>query len=590
MKNIDDVKKFPVSPGVYIMKDSDNKVIYVGKARSLRDRVYHYFREQDSPKNRLLMKNMMDLEYIITGNEIEALVLESNLIKEYRPRYNVKMRDDKNYPYIRITKDEFPRICIARRREKDGGEYFGPYPGTSAVREIIKMASRSGIRRCSKKLPCTPCLNFHLKQCAAPCLGKITREEYLEIINNIKSFLKGKHNQLMQSLKKQMNVFSKAQEYEKAARIRDRINDLIEISEKQRVNLPGKKEQDIIACAYNDMIGSVQVFHVIEGLLKGRATFSVDTAGSGEKEILSGFIKQYYQDIEPPEEIIIPVEIADESITQWLLERGSKVKMPKNNVEKGLMALARENAAMLLELERLSKGRGADEVLAGLKDALSLPKLPLLIEAFDISNISGTNATGSLVSFEKGFPDKKNYRRFSIRTVEGADDYAMIGEVVRRAYSRRKEEGKRMPDLILIDGGKGQLNAALMALSELDLKLNIASIAKEFEYIFTPDRTNPIILPKESESLKLVQRIRDEAHRFALAYHRKLRGIKSHESVLDGIKGIGNKKKHALLKHFGSVDSLIKMDISEIEKVRGITKKDAENILNHLKSRRSQNI
>jgi len=339
-KKIEDAKKLPLSPGVYIMKDSEKKVIYVGKANSLRNRVSQYFREQESPKNRLLMKNMDDLEYIITGNEIEALVLESNLIKEHRPRYNVRMKDDKNYPLIRITREEFPRICIARRRQMDGAQYFGPYPDSKAVREVIKMASGLGIRRCRKKLPCPSCLNYHIKQCAAPCIGKVTKEEYLGIITIVASFLKGKHSQLMQSLKNEMNRFSEEQEYEKAGRIRDQINALVELSEKQRVNLPGRKEQDIIGYAVKGTAGSVQVFHVSEGVLKRRETFSLDTAGSDEKEILASFIKQYYQDIEPPEEIIVPSELMDGSIYSWLEAKGSKIKIPANKLENGLMRLA----------------------------------------------------------------------------------------------------------------------------------------------------------------------------------------------------------------------------------------------------------
>jgi excinuclease ABC subunit C len=577
------VKKLPVSPGVYIMKDRENNVIYVGKAKSLRDRVSQYFREQESPKNSLLMKNMENLEYITAGNEIEALVLESNLIKEHRPRYNVKLRDDKNYPFIRITNEKFPRICISRRRGNDGAKYFGPYPSSKTVREVIKMASSLGIRKCKKKLPCPPCLNYHIKQCAAPCLGNLTKEEYLEIIGHVTSFLKGKHNQLIQSLENEMHRYSQIQDYEKAARIRDQINALLELSEKQRVNLPGRKEQDIIAYAVKGPISSIQVFHVSGGMLKGRETFSLDTVGSEEKEILASFIKQYYQDVTPPAEIIIPVEITDGSIYDWLYKKDSKVKMPKNNIEKGLMDLAMENAAMLLKQEMFSKISGENDTLLGLKEALSLPVVPSLIEAFDISNISGTNATGSLVSFENGIYDKKNYRRFRIKMVEGADDYAMIREIVGRAYSRRKDEGKRMPDLVLVDGGKGQLNAALAAISELGLKLNIAAIAKEFEYIFLPDKKEPVILPDGSPVLLMLKRIRDEAHRFALAYHRKLRAELLCESFLDNISGIGARKKQALFKYFGSVYEIRKADIHEIEKVPGITAKDAENIQKYLK-------
>ncbi len=575
-KTIEDAKTLPDSPGVYIMKDREDRVIYVGKAASLRDRVSQYFRGQESPKNRMLVQNIEDIEYIVTENEVEALVLESNLIKEHRPRYNVRLRDDKAYPYIKITNDEFPRICIARRREPDGAQYFGPYPSSKAVRELIRMASGFGIRRCRKKLPCPPCLNYHIKQCAAPCLGEVSKEEYLDIIKNVTNFLKGKRSQLINDLKEEMNRLSEMQDYEAAARIRDQVNALVELSEKQRVSIPGQKGQDVIAFAVSGTTGSLQLFHVSEGKLKGRDTFSLNTAGSDETEVLSSFIKQYYQDIQPPEEIIVPLELADESISRWLLDKGSKLKIPKSKVEKGLMGLAQENARMLLNQKLISDSKDQNEALQGLQKALVLPAAPSVIEAFDISNIGGTDATGSLVAFKNGLPDKKNYRRFRIKTIQGADDFAMMGEVVSRAYARRKEEGKRMPDLILIDGGKGQLNAALSALEGLGLKPNIAALAKEFEHIFLPEREAPVILPKDSPALQLLQRIRDEAHRFAIGYHRKLRGKKIRESALDGIAGIGETKKRALLQYFGSVEELKKAPVSEIEKVPGITKKDAE--------------
>ncbi len=573
---IEDAKKLPQSPGVYIMKDRENKVIYVGKAASLRDRVSQYFREQGTPKTQMLVKNLEELEYIVTENEVEALVLESNLIKEHTPRYNVRLRDDKAYPYIKITNEEYPRICIARRREHDGAQYFGPYPSSKAVRKLIRMASSFGIRRCRKKLPCPPCLNYYIKQCAAPCLGEVTKEEYLDIIKNVTNFLKGKKSELIRDMKEEMEKLAEEQEYEAAARIRDQINALEELSLRQRVSVPGQKEQDIIAYAVSGNTGSLQLFHISEGKLRGRDTFSLNTANSDEAELVSSFIKQYYQDTAPPEEIIIPIEIDDESISRWLLERGSRLKTPKNKVERGLMNLAMNNAVMLLRQKILSEGREKNETLLELQKALSLHVLPSTIEAFDISNISGTDATGSLVSFRNGEPDKKNYRRFKIRTVEGADDFAMMGEVVARAYSRRKEEGKDMPDLILIDGGKGQLNAALDALSRIGVKANVAALAKEFEYIFIPGRESPLILPKDSPALVLLQRIRDESHRFALGYHRKLRGKKLRVSELDSIAGIGEKKKQALLRYFGSVDELKKAGVSEIAGVPGITRKDAE--------------
>ena len=584
MTTIEDAKKLPDSPGVYLMKDKDDRVIYVGKASSLRDRVSQYFREQGSPKTRMLVQNIEGLDYIVTGNEVEALVLESNLIKEHRPRYNVRLRDDKAYPFIKITNEDYPRICIARRREQDGAQYFGPYPSSKAVRELIRMASSFGIRRCKKKLPCPPCLNFHIKQCAAPCLGEVTKEEYLDIIRNVTDFLKGKRNQLLRSLKDEMMKLSEAQEYEAAARIRDQVNALEELSKSQRVNAPGRKEQDVIAYSISGSIGSIQVFHISEGKLKGRETFSVNTAGADEAEVLSSFIKQHYQDIEPPQEIIIRIEIEDEAILSWLREKETKLKTPKNKVENGLMNLAEENARLLLTMKQASESMGKNQALLDLQKSLNLPAAPTLIEAFDISNISGTNATGSLVAFTNGEPDKKNYRMFRIKTIEGADDFAMMGEVVGRAYSRRKEEGKKMPDLVLLDGGKGQLSAAISAISRIGLKLNTAALAKEFEYIFLPEREVPVILPKDSPALKLLQRIRDEAHRFAIGYHRKLRGKNLRESALDGIAGIGGKKKQALLRHFGSVERLKEAEVSDIGKVPGINRKDAESVWRYFHS------
>jgi excinuclease ABC subunit C len=578
--NIEEAKRLPRSPGVYLMKDRDKKVIYVGKASSLRDRVSQYFRDSDSPKTRILVQHIEGIEYIVTATEVEALVLESNLIKEHSPRYNVKLRDDKAYPFIKITNEEYPRICIARRRERDGAQYFGPYPGSRSVRELIKIASSLGIRRCRKKLPGPPCLNYHIKHCAAPCIDVVTKVEYLGIIRNVSELLRGRSGQLIQTLTHEMEQFSNTQEYEKAARIRDQINALQELSVKQRVNMPGLKEQDVLAYAVAVEKAAMQVFHISGGRLRGRDTFMLTTEGSDEEEMLSSFIKQYYLDVMPPQELIISVEIADGSISLWLTGRGSRLKIPKNAVEKGFMNLAQENARMLLEQELLHEGK--NEALLILQKALSLPGALSVIEAFDISNISGTEATGSLVVFVNGKPDKKNYRRFKIKTVEGADDFAMMGEVVGRAYARRKEEGKKMPDLVLIDGGKGQLGAALAAIGELGLNINTAALAKEFEHIFLPDRDAPVILPEDSPALKLLQRIRDEAHRFAVGYHRKLRGKRIVESELDEIAGIGEKKKQALLRYFGSVEKLRRADVEEIAKVPGIRRKDAEEVWRYL--------
>ena len=580
-KTIEDARKLPGAPGVYIMKDGEDNVIYVGKAASLRNRVSSYFREQDSPKTRILARNIEDIEYIVTGNEVEALVLESNLIKEHMPRYNVRLRDDKHYPYIKITNEEFPCICIARRRSHDGAQYFGPYPSSKSVRELIKMASGFGIRRCRKKLPCQPCLDYYIKQCAAPCLGKVTEKEYRDIISDVTNFLSGKRSQLVKSLEVRMKELANEHEYEKAARIRDQIHALQELSEKQHVSAEGKKQQDVIAAAMSGSNAVIQIFHISAGTMRGRDTFTVSTAGADEVEVLSGFVKQYYQDIQPPQEIIVPEKIEDESISRWLSDNGSRLKTPRGKTERGLMNLALENAKMIVNQAELREGISKDESLSVLKSALSLPVVPAVIEAFDISNISGTDAVASQVVFENGKPDKKNYRRFKIKTVEGADDVGMIREVVTRAYTRRREEGKPMPDLVLIDGGRGQLNAAISAFEDVGVGLSVASIAKQFEHIFIPDREAPVILPKDSQALLLVRRIRDEAHRFAVSYHRKLRGRKIQKSVLDDIEGVGAKRKQALLTYFGSVEKLKMAEVPEIEKVQGISRKVAEAVWGH---------
>ncbi|MCE8422474.1 MAG: excinuclease ABC subunit UvrC, partial [Candidatus Methanoperedens sp.] len=435
-----------------------------------------------------------------------------------------------------------------------------------------------GIRRCRKKIPCPSCLNYHIKQCAAPCLAEMTREKYAEIVRNVAVFLKGKRIQLIRSLTNEMERLANIQEYETAARIRDQINVLEELSAKQRVDMSGRKEQDIIAYAVSNSTGSVQIFHVSEGKLIGRDTLTLKSEGSDENEVLSSIIKQYYQDVVPPEEIIVPSSPDDISMTLWLSEKGSRLKTPRTATEKGLLNLAQENAGMLLHQKMLAEGKDKDEAVQELQKALSLPVMPSIIEAFDISNISGTDATGSLAVFENGKPDKKNYRRFRIKTVKGADDFAMMKEVVGRTYRRRRDERKRMPDLVLMDGGKGQLNAAISAISDLGLKLNTAALAKEFEYIFLPERDLPVILQKGTPARLLLQRIRDEAHRFALGYHRKLREKRHIGSALDSISGIGEKKKMALLQYFGSVEKLKDAGLEEIRKVKSLTIRDAERV------------
>ncbi|MDD3839882.1 MAG: excinuclease ABC subunit UvrC [Clostridia bacterium] len=586
----------PENPGVYIMKDKSGNIIYIGKAKSLKSRVKQYFHStiHHPPKVRVMVKKIDDIEFILTDTEVEALILECNLIKEHRPKYNVMLKDDKSYPYIKITmNEEYPRIFLTRDLKKDGAKYFGPYTNVSAVRQTIDVIKKLfPIRTCKKKIEYgdkngRPCLNYHIKQCMAPCQGKVSKNEYNDMIRHISLFLNGKYGELIDKMNQEMVQASKNMNFEKAAVIRDKIESVMQVMERQKIISNDFEDQDVIACAVEDVHVCIQLFFIRNGKLIGTKHFMLeDICQTDIAEVLSSFIKQFYSDaIFIPKYILLQSDISEaEVISKWLTDkRGDKVyiKVPLKGRKKELIELVKKNAQQTLEdfLEKrqweLQRTHGA---VRELKQSLSLNNLPTRIEAFDISNIQGTQSVGSMVVFEDGRPVKKDYRRFRIKTVEGTDDFASIAEIIQRRYKNLDKDGKK-PDLILIDGGKGQLNAALSALKRLGwTDIDIIGLAEKFDEIYFPDKKEPVILPKKSHGLHLIQRIRDEAHRFAITYHRSLRSKNTVKSILDDVPGVGPKRKKLLIKHFGSLDKIRDASIDELMEVDGINFNVAQNI------------
>lgn len=607
MFNSEKVANFPEKPGVYIMKDKKGKVIYVGKAVSLRNRVRSYFQ---SPKNQPLKVSKMvskidDIEYIVTDNEVEALILECNLIKYHRPKYNILLRDDKQYPYIKITINEpYPRLLVVRQVKKDGARYFGPYVNSSAMRETIDIIRRVfPIRNCRKDLNNVPindrpCLNFHIERCLAPCQAKIDEKEYDEIIQNIIMFLEGKQETLVKILEDKMQKSAKNLNFEKAAVLRDQIRALNKTLEKQKIVSTDMQDRDVIAMAQGFDIACILVFFIREGKLLEREPFILkNTDGAERQEVLTSFVKQFYNNASfLPKEIIIDEDIDDKkTISKWLGEKkGLKVTItiPKQGEKRKLADLVAENAISHLkqyENKEDIKEAKKHEAIEGLRKYLDLKEMPNRIEAFDISNIQGSNSVASMVVFEDGELQKQDYRKFKIRTVDGPNDFESMREVIKRRFKRAivgDKKFSKLPDLLLIDGGKGQLKYARCALRELNLEhIPTIAIAEETDHIFMEDKPNPIIMPKDSESLLLLQRIRDEAHRFALSFHRSLRSKKNIHSVLDDIPGIGKVRRLSLLKTFGSIYGIKNASIDELAKAPSMNKKVAQLVYEYFKLR-----
>jgi len=600
----------PTKPGVYLMKDEHGVVVYVGKAINLRARVRSYFHEsaQEWEKTRQLVRRIADIEFIVTGSELEALVLESTLIKQHRPHFNVRLKDDKRYPYIKITwQDDFPSVSVTRQMIDDGARYYGPYTSVDAVHQTLDLLRRTfpylDCKRVITGQDTRPCLYYHIKRCAGPCIGAVSRDDYRAIIQRLCDFLEGKADEVLADLSARMDAAAEAWQFEKAAQMRDQIRAVEKVIERQRVVSWTKADQDVIAFAREDGQACAQVFFIRRGRLIGREYFMLEgTEQEDERQVVASFVKQFYDEAAyVPPEILLPAEI-DEAmiIEQWLRQRrGTKValKVPRRGKKRELVQMAVENAAETLA--HLRAQWLADEsqhtvALTELQEALNLPAAPTRIEGYDISNIQGTAATGSLVVFVKGVARKSDYRHFRIKGVSGSNDFAMMQEVLRRRFKRavvaregeatkdaasRDEKWAVLPDLVLIDGGKGQLNAALEVLEEYGLDdLPVVGLAKKQEELFLPGQSAPVVLPRGSQGLFLVQRVRDEAHRFAVTHHRTVRRKAGLASQLDAVPGIGPRRRAALLKHFGSLEAIRAASLEELAAVPGMTAKAAQAI------------
>ena len=561
----------PGSPGVYLFKDEHGDIIYIGKAAVLADRVRSYFQKgtDHTPKTSLLVGHITDVETMVTRSELEALILESNLVKRHKPRFNIVLRDDKQYPYVRLpVKDDFPRLSIVRRVQKDGALYYGPYTPANALRETLKVIKHVfPLATCTIDIDGTSdraCIEFEIKRCMAPCTGNQSKEEYHQIVKQARQFLEGRDRELLDDLRARMEAAAEREEFEEAARLRDRLFKIERMLEKQRITQTSATDQDVIGLARQGSAVDLQILFVRGGLLIGRKDFFwPQSAEVSDEELVHSAIEQFYnKDGQPPREVLVPIELEDAAlIQQWLSDkRGESVRVrsPERGAKHQLVLLAEENAAAAvadhLRDEELDRQAGEE-----LKRWLRLERAPRRIEGFDISNTMGNQSVASMVVWEDGHMKNADYRRFKIQTVTGANDFASMNEVVRRRYGR--EENLVLPDLILIDGGLGQLAAALEGLKEVGRQgLPILGLAKargdKEERIFLAGRKNPIVLRPQSPSTHLLQRIRDEAHRFAITFHRKLRGKSLVGSRLDQVIGIGEIRRNQLLERFGSLDEL----------------------------------
>jgi len=601
---VQQLNQLPGNPGVYLLKDAEGTIMYVGKATNLRHRVRSYFGtgQKLSPKTQRMVARVHDLDYFVTTTEQEALILELNLIKRHHPHYNVRLKDDKTFPYLKIdSTEDWPRVYITRRLTQDGGRYFGPFASAKSIRQTMKIIKRIfPFRSCSKPITGTdsrPCLWYHVGKCLAPCIGAVSKKEYAEVIKQVILFLEGKQGKVVQWLESRMNKAAKALEFEKASSFRDQIQAIHEVIEGQRIATTVRGEQDVIAFAQDKDQAYVQVFFIRSGKLIGRESFVLQGTHSEEpSQIITSFIKQFYQSTPSiPRLLLLQYPVEDKSVIEdWLRnKRGDKVsiRVPQRGNKKQLVNIVAENAQQgltQLKIKQLATPRALETALDEVTQELRLPHPPLRMEGYDISNIQGTSAVGSMVVFDKGKPKPAHYRRFRIKTVSGADDYAMLHEVIKRRFKRSGDTSASdgwaiFPDLVLIDGGKGQLNAAQAAMHEVGVdSVPVASLAKENEYLFIPQEAKPIILPGNSPGLQLLQRLRDEAHRFALGYHQKIRQKKTFASAFDGITGIGPQRKRTLLRQFGSSRAIQQASVEELATTKGISQSLARRIKEHL--------
>lgn len=626
------IRALPQRPGVYLMRDRRGEVIYVGKAASLRNRVSSYFGSAHGlvPKIRRMVRRIADFEFIVTESEQEALILESNLIKERQPQYNARLKDDKSYPFIKIdTTEDFPIVYVTRRVRDDGARYFGPFASASSVRKTLALLKKLfPYRSCTKTITGNDdraCLDYFIHRCAGPCIGKVDRAQYHEIIDQVAMFLEGRTDQVVRGIRTRMIEASEALEFERAAALRDQLQAIEKVHEGQKVLHLSNENVDVIALAQEARDAWVEVFFIRQGKLVGRENFLMHRSDGDEPaEVLAAFVKQFYTANPYVPRSVLLQHLPDDmaAIEAWLRSKRQgavRLHVPQRGEKRRLVEMVSQNADQglkQLRIRRIHESSNNDRAMEELQEALSLPELPRRIECYDISNIQGTNAVGSMVVFEEGKPRTDHYRRFRIKSVAGVDDYSMMREVLTRRFKRLSDERKKtgalqasegedsaqpapstaprnrqknsnawgiIPDLVLIDGGKGHLGAALQVFLELGINdIPLSSLAKENEELFVPYVSDPIVMPRNAQGLFLVQRLRDEAHRFAITFHRERRSKKSVQSTLDMVPGIGPKRKRMLIRRFGSVRGVRDATVEEIAAVPGLTMTVARAIKDHI--------
>jgi excinuclease ABC subunit C len=608
----EELKKLPASPGVYLMHNANDEIIYVGKAISLKNRVRQYFRKNNkTAKIEKMVSNISYFEYIVTDSELEALILECNLIKEHRPRYNTMLKDDKTYPYIKVTvSEQYPRILFAREMKKDKSRYFGPYTSAGAVKDTIELLRKIyKIRSCNRRLPedigkGRACLNYHINQCSGPCMGYISSDKYKKNINSAIEFLDGKYDKVLKSLEEKMFGASEIMDFEKAAEYRDLLNSVKAIAQKQKITSDEFMDRDVISYASEDFDAVVQVFFIRDGKLMGREHFHMATAYMEKGEqILESFIKQYYSGTPfVPKEILLPIKLADdELISQWLGNvRGSKVRIltPLKGEKEKMVELATKNAKLVLTQDRDKIKRQEEKTIGAAKDlfdtlGISSNTNNYRMEAFDISNTAGMLSVGSMIVYEKGRPKRNDYRKFKIKTVIGPDDYSSMREVLTRRFEHGIAEKNELedndlsfgkfsnfPELIMMDGGMGQVNIALEVLDGLKINIPVCGMVKDDHHRTRGLFYNGLEIPIDThgEMFKLITRVQDEAHRFAIEFHRSLRGKNQIKSILDDITGIGATRRKALMKYFKSIEEIKRASVEELKEVPSINEKAARNI------------
>ena len=589
----EELKKLPAKPGVYLMHDERDVIIYVGKAVSLKNRVRQYFQASRNKgvKIEQMVTHIARFEYIITDSEVEALVLECNLIKEHRPKYNTMLMDDKAYPFIKVTvQEEFPRVMLSRQMHKDKAKYYGPYTSAGAVKDTIDLIHKLyGIRTCNKALPRMqgkerPCLNYHIHQCPAPCQGYISKEAYGESVKKALAFLNGSYAPVLKELQEKMNMASENLEFEKAIEYRELLNSVNKIAQKQKITSSDMEDKDVIALAADKEDAVVQIFFIRDGRLIGRDHFCLHIAGDEEKkEILAAFLKQFYAGTPYiPRELMVQYELEEkELLEEWLsARRGQRVhiRVPKKGEKEKLVELAQKNADMVLTQDKERIRREEGRTIGAMKETARLLGLPDIsrVEAYDISNISGFQTVGSMVVYEKGRPKRSDYRKFRIQGVQGADDYASMREML----TRRLSHYENYPDLIMMDGGRGQVNIALKVMEAVGVHVPVCGMVKDDKHRTRGIYYNNVEIPisRDSEGFRLVTRIQDEAHRFAIEYHRSLRSREQVHSVLDDIKGIGPARRKALMKSFQTLDAIRRASVDELAEAEGMNRRAAQQV------------